>query len=155
MVNREVMGGQLRFLSKAEIERIHDATLSVLENTGLRARSELIMNVFQKAGASVKEGTIKIPSHMVNDCVKKAPKKVALYGRNPDYDMALENGRVYFGMGGTPTPFVRDLITGEFRRPTKKDFAEATRLGDALPGMSFMMALAGAFDVRSWRHDRT
>ena len=137
----------MRFLSKAETEKIHIATVNVLENVGVRAKSELILDIFAKGGAYVKDTTVKIPQHLLDDCVKRAPKKVSLHGRNPEYDMLLEDGRAYFGMGGTPTPLIRDLKTGEFRRPTKKDFVEATKLGDALPSMSFVMGLAGAFDV--------
>ena len=147
MANDRVTGGQLRFLSKVEVERVHTATLNVLEKVGLRVASEVIMNVFRKGGGSIKDGKVCIPPRVVNDCLKKAPKKVGLCGRNPAYDIVLEDSRVYFGMGGTPTPLIRDLTNGEFRRPTKKDFAEATKLGDALPSMSFVMALAGAFDV--------
>ena len=83
----------------------------------------------------------------MDESLSKAPKQIILCGRNPKYDILLEDSRVYFGMGGTPTPFIRDLETGENRRPTKKDFADATRLGDALPNMSFIMSIAGAFDV--------
>jgi trimethylamine--corrinoid protein Co-methyltransferase len=50
-------------------------------------------------------------------------------------------------MGGTPVPFIRDLRSGEIRRPTKKDMEESTALGDALPNMKFLMSIAGAFDV--------
>jgi len=137
----------LRFLSKGEIEKIHVATVKVLENVGLRVKSDLILDLFAKGGAFVKDRTVRIPENVLNDCMKKAPKRVSLHGRNPDYDMLLEDGRAYFGLGGTPTPLIRDLATGEFRRPTKKDFVEATKLGDALPSMSFVMGLAGAFDV--------
>ena len=142
-------GGQLRFLTKAQIEKIHSATLRVLEKVGVQTTSRLIMDVFKKGGAevNVKNGTIRIPRHLVYRSVKKAPKRVELYGRNSIHHIVLEDSRVYFGMGGTPTPLIRDLRTGEFRRPTKKDFADSTRLGDALPNMSFLMAIAGAFDV--------
>jgi len=144
-----IRGGQLRFLTNVDIEKIHTATISVLQKVGMQTSSKPIMNVFERGGARVepKSGTIKISEYLVNEALKKTRKQIVLRDRNPIYDIVLEKSIVNFGMGGTPTPLIRDIKTGEFRRPTKKDFADATRLGDALPNMSFIMAIAGAFDV--------
>jgi trimethylamine--corrinoid protein Co-methyltransferase len=149
VVKRGLRGGQLRFLTRRQVKDIHVATIEVLEEVGLRSASKQILEVFSKNGAEVdrRDGRINIPEHLIEESLRKAPKQIVLCGRNSKYDILLEDSRVYFGMGGTPTPFVRDVETGENRRPTKKDFADATRLGDALPNMSFIMAIAGAFDV--------
>jgi trimethylamine--corrinoid protein Co-methyltransferase len=149
MVKRGARGGQLRFLTSKQIEEIHLATLEVLEQVGLRTKSKPILEVFRSGGAEVdvRDGRIRIPERLVEESLAKAPRRVTLCGRDPKYDILLEGSRVHYGMGGTPTPFIRDLETGENRRPTKKDFADATRLGDALSNMSFLMSIAGAFDV--------
>jgi trimethylamine--corrinoid protein Co-methyltransferase len=139
----------LRFLTKDELVQIHQATLEVLEHTGMRSDSENILGIFRNAGAEVdlKNRRIKIPQHLIDEALEKTPRQYVLCGRNSKYDILLHSGRVYFGMGGTPVPFIRDIETGEFRRPTKRDMSDATRLGDALPNMSFLMNIAGAFDV--------
>lgn len=147
MVKRGMKGGQLRYLSRDQVEQIHLASLQVLRKVGLRCKSKRILEIFEKGGADVEDETIRIPEHLVNGGVKSAPKQIVLCGRNSKNDILLEHNRIYFGMGGTPTPFIRDLESGKFRRPTKKDFADVTRLGDALPNMSFLMTIAGAFDV--------
>ena len=149
MVNRGLKGGQLRFLARKQVEQIHLATLEILEQVGLRSKSKPILEIFRKGGAEVDvgDGRVRIPEHLVEEFLAKAPSQVTLCGRDPKYDILLEGSRVHYGMGGTPTPFIRDIETGQNRRPTKKDFADATRLGDALPNMSFLMAIAGAFDV--------
>jgi trimethylamine--corrinoid protein Co-methyltransferase len=149
MVQRGPRGGHLRYLTRSQLEAIHEGTLEVLATVGLRVASERILEVFSLGGAEVdqKTKTVKIPNHVVEKSLAKAPRQFVLCGRNPSCDILLEGSRVYYGLGGTPTPFIRDVHTGETRRPTKKDFAEATRLGNALPNMSFIMAIAGAFDV--------
>ena len=149
MVRRGLRGGQLRFLTRKQVKEIHVATIEVLEEVGLRSASKQILEVFRKNGSEVdlRDGRVRIPQHLVEESLRKAPKQIVLCGRNPECDILLEDSRVYYGMGGTPTPFIRDVETGETRRPTKKDFADATRLGDALPNMSFLMTIAGAFDV--------
>ena len=148
-MNRGLKGGLLRPFSKKQINDIHLATIEILENTGIEVHSARIMEVFQRGGAEVdyKKRKVWIPEHLVKEALNNAPSKVILCGRNPKYDIVLEDSRVYYGMGGTPTPFIRDIETGHFRRPTKKDMADATRLGDALEHYSFIMAIAGAFDV--------
>jgi trimethylamine--corrinoid protein Co-methyltransferase len=136
-------------INQREIEDIHSATLEVLENIGLYVDSELIKNIFLDSGADFeeKESIVKIPPHLVKEALSKAPRQLKLCGRNQKYDIFVDDKHVHFGMGGTPVPYIRDIYTGEFRRPTRKDMAEATRLGDALPNMAFMMTIAGAFDV--------
>jgi trimethylamine--corrinoid protein Co-methyltransferase len=149
MVQRGPKSGHLKFLTRSQLEAIHGATLEVLTTVGLRVASERILEVFSKGGAEVdhKTKTVRIPQHVVEKSLADAPRQFVLCGRNASYDILLEGSRVYYGLGGTPTPFIRDIQTGENRRPTKKDFADATRLGDALPNMSFIMTIAGAFDV--------
>jgi trimethylamine--corrinoid protein Co-methyltransferase len=107
------------------------------------------MEVFERGGASVdaKERRVRIPQHLVEESLKKVPREIVFCGRNRKNDILLEASRIYFGMGGTPVPFIRDVETGEIRRPGRKDMDEATRVGDALPNLKFLMTCAGVFDV--------
>ena len=149
MVQRGIKGGQLNLLSKADARSIHVSSLEVLEQVGIRSPSDRIIKVFEEAGADVdiKDRRVRIPQHLVEESLRKVPKELVFCGRNPKNDILLEDGRVYFGLGGTPTPYIRDVETGEMRRPTKKDVADATRVGDGLPNIKFIMSIAGAFDV--------
>ena len=149
MVQRGLKGGQLRLLTRKEARDIHLASLEVLEDVGMRSPSEKILSVFEEAGAEIdrKDRRVRIPQHLVEESLRKVPKEIVLCGRNSKHDILLEDGRIYFGLGGTPTPYIRDVETGEIRRPTKKDMADATRVGDALPNLKFIMSIAGAFDV--------
>ena len=135
-------------VNSSEIEDIHSASLEVLETIGLSVNSERILTIFKEAGAEIDEKqTVKIPQHIVKESLMKTPEQVKLFGRNSKYDLVAGGKRVHFGMGGTPVPYIRDIDTGEFRQPTRRDMAEATRLGDALQNMSFLMTTAAAYDV--------
>jgi len=149
MVRRGLFGDKFQLATSDDARRIHGATLEVLESTGMHCPSEKIMKVFKEGGADVDEENkrIKIPQHLVTEALKKAPRQIVFCGRDPLNDILLEARRVYYGMGGTPVPFIRDLSSSEIRRPTKKDMEESTVLGDALPNMKFLMSIAGAFDV--------
>jgi len=149
VVQRGPKSGHLRFLTNDEARDIHIASLEILETVGMHCPSNRIMKIFQDAGAWVdaKEKRIRIPQSLIEEALKKTPKEIVFCGRNPENDILLEDSRVYFGMGGTPVPYIRDIETGQMRRPTKKDFADATRLGDALPNIKFLMTISGAYDV--------
>ena len=149
MVQRGFIGGQYRLIKTDDAKKIHMATLEVLESTGMHCPSNKIMKIFETAGAEVDhEGKrIKIPQHLIDDALQKVPHQIIFCGRDPADDILLEADRVYYGMGGTPVPYVRDLDTSEIRRPGKKDVEDASRLGDGLPNMKFLMSIAGAFDV--------
>jgi len=149
MVKRGPKGGQLQLLSKDEVRSIHNAALDVLERTGMESYSGPILDIFDEAGAEVDRDAkrIKIPEYLIVEGLRKAPSKITFCGRNPENDILLEGDRVYYGFGGTPTPLILDRKTEEYRRPTKKDMAEATLLGNGLPNIDFMMTNAGVFDV--------
>ena len=81
----------------------------MLEKVGMKSDSQLILDVFSKAGADVdnKEKLVKIPRYLIEEALKKAPNHIILCGRNPENDILLEGSRVHFGMGGTPVPYIR------------------------------------------------
>jgi len=146
-----IRGGKLNFLQEVEIKRIHEGALDVLEKTGVITDSDKIAEIISGAGAKVtqeNEGKrIRVPSNLVEESLKKTPDKVVLHGRDPAWDILLEDSRVYFGLGGSQVPYFMDLETGKFRVATTQDLKNATRLGDALDGISFVMCLASASDV--------
>jgi len=148
-VPTNLKGGQLFFLSKQDVEKIHDASLKVLEEVGMKSASKSITKFFSEKGAEVNVDTdvIKIPEALIREALKKAPNKVTIYGRDKTKAIELVNKKIYFGLGGTPTPYILDYKTNEWRRPGKEDVVNATRLGESLFEMDFIMTIAGAFDV--------
>lgn len=158
MVRRGLTGGIFRLLSRSEIEAIHSASLQILQHVGLSVKSQKIFNVFKSGGTEIdeKKNLVRIPEHLVKECLNKAPHNVLLGGRNEENDIMLEDGRVHFGLGGSPNPYTLDVETGDFRVSTSEDVVRTTRLGDALPNISFVMSLGGAFDVpyeTEWLHE--
>jgi trimethylamine--corrinoid protein Co-methyltransferase len=157
MVRRGLTGGIFRLISGSEIEAIHSASLQILQHVGLSVKSQKIFNVFKSGGAEIDEkNLVRIPEHLVKECLNKAPRNVLLGGRNEENDIILENGRVHFGLGGSPNPYTLDVETGDFRVSNSEDVVRTSRLGDALPNISFVMSLGGAFDVPfeiEWLHE--
>jgi len=109
----------LNLLSKDELKNIHNATLEILENPGLIIPSKRALEILEKAGANVdyKRNSVTIPSHIVKEALKKAPKTIRYCARNPKHDILLEKKETYFTTDGAGV-YIRDMETGERRSST-------------------------------------
>ena len=127
------VGCSLSLFSPEDLEMIHDATLEVLEYTGLYVQSNDAIDIYEGGGCIVdrKKQIVKIPAHIVEDAIQSSPKIVVLAGRDPKHDIVLESGRVNFCPFGEGV-MVIDPYSGEYRKSTKKDKGDVARLVDAL-----------------------
>ena len=137
-------GGSLKILSDEELIRIYESSLSLLEDPGIYSESDLFLDIFEKGGARVNREarTIQVGRDMIEAALKSAPHSLVLYGRNdPEMDLLLEPGRVYYGMGGTSEPLFWDWDQWRSRQPTKQDMITSTRVGHALANIDFVQTL--------------
>ena len=110
-------GGGFKPLSDGDVRRIHEASLEVLERTGIEVMPSECREIFRTAGATIDEARnrVFIPRSMVDDALASARNKVFLCGRNPEHDMTLGGTRVYMGTGGAAVkifePETRDCST--------------------------------------------
>jgi len=65
----------LNFLTEDEIERIHKASLRILKETGVKIHSEKVRELLAKNGAEVSGDIVKIPSSLVEEAIKRAPRR--------------------------------------------------------------------------------
>ncbi len=139
-------GGQYRPLTQAQIERIHRASLTVLETTGVRVENEEALTLYREGGARVEGSRVYLPPPMVEEALEKVPSRVLLAGRDPAQDVVLEGRRVYAGTGGSPTS-VLDPGGDTVRPATLRDLAELVRLADALEYCDFVVIPLHPTDV--------
>ncbi len=136
-----------RKLSEDQLERIHFASLEILERTGVRLHLPEAVDLLKKAGANVTSGNrVRIPSSLVEWALSVAPKRVVLADRNGNRVMPLERNNVFYGPG-SDCPNVIDFRTGERRQGRLKDIQEGIHVLDALPNIDFLMSLNIAGDV--------
>ncbi len=141
-------GLSLNILTDDELDDIHEATLELLEQTGVFVENEEALDLFQQAGANVIRDTnmVHIPGYLVNDAIRSAPAKAFLYGRNPKHDLVLDSTRVHFTNFSEGVQII-DPFTGEQREPVKKDLENAARVIDYLDDVDFCEKALGAHDV--------
>jgi len=135
-------------LGRNELDRIHAATLEVLERIGVRVEEETAFNLLKEVGADVfpSEKLVKIPHHLVDESIRSASRTIRFAGRNEKYDLRLEGKKVHFG-SGEGCINILDHETGAVRPCKKSDIVSAVRLLDGLPNFDFVMPVFTAQDV--------
>ncbi|HHW74413.1 MAG TPA: trimethylamine methyltransferase [Firmicutes bacterium] len=136
----------LSWVTPSQLEQIHSASLEVLERTGMIVKHKEALALLKDAGCRVKGERVWVPGWLVEECIRLAPKRVAVANRLGERIMPLEKNRVYYGTG-SDLPFTVDLETNERRTATKKDVVDASKVVDALANFDFLMSYAIASDT--------
>jgi len=128
---------EISVLSSADLETIHETSLKVLAEVGMRVLHGPTRDLFRKAGCTVDEAShiVKVPAQVVTDALRTAPKAWDMWtidGRR----LPMGLGSRYFG-SLILDPFILDYREG-LRKPRLDDVRRHARLGDALPIVSFM-----------------
>ena len=124
---------RISFLSQDEVNAIHNASLEILENTGMKVMSQEALQILKKAGAKVdhEANHATIPRALVEEALSRVPKTITYAARNPDNDFVLDKQTPHFTTTGMPA-FILDGETGERRNSTTEDLACYTRIVDYL-----------------------
>ena len=125
-------GGRYKPLSDADIQRIHEATLEVLEKIGLQDAIPSCIELVKKAGGRVSgEGRLLFPHGLVEDTIAHAARDFTLHGQVPGRELELKGYRMYFGTAGAAVHVV-DLKTREYRESKLQDLYDIARLVDVM-----------------------
>ncbi len=124
-----------KFFTPAQIERVHEASLEILERVGLLVRNEKAREIFAKHGCKVDthSGLTKIPRKVVEECRKSFVPTYTFTARDPEFDVILPDNRPVV-VTGSSAPNIIDPKTGEERRATSADIANIAYLINELPG---------------------
>jgi trimethylamine--corrinoid protein Co-methyltransferase len=138
----------MEFLDKQEIERIHSASMKVLEEVGVVVLSNRASEMLVSAGAlRSKDGKrILIPGEMVKSSLASAPKSVLLAGRERKLDIRIPSPERLWTANGGEGIFMKNMLTGETRPANSDDLANFARLVDQLPAIDFFWPMVGALE---------
>ena len=141
-------GGRYRPLSDEDVQRIHAAALTVLENTGVEIQDSECRNIMAEAGARVDaaRNRVFVPRRLVEQALRTANRDVVLYSRDGRNDLHLRGKRVHLGTGGAAV-LVLDLETGRTRHSQLRDLYDIGRLVDTLDNIHFYLRPVVARDV--------
>ena len=137
----------LHILSPEDVQRIHTATLDVIETVGVRFPSKRALDVWEAHGATIDRDTmiVKVPGHVIEDALRQAPPAYTLAAREPAQDLPLDGDHVFVGTDGCGVQVI-DLYTGERRRSVLQDVADIARVADCLEEVAFHWVAVSAQD---------
>jgi len=95
-------------LDQEGVERLHDASMRVLERTGIAFRDDQALADWHAAGAEVDGQRVRIPRELIEQRLKTVPGRVQLHARDPAKSVELGRDATIF-VPMTGAPFIRDL----------------------------------------------
>ena len=144
---RGMEGGSYKPLTDHEVERIHEASLHLLETVGMADPiDEWRDRVLEAGGWMTDDGRLAFPRGLVEDCIAKAGRGFSVHGRNPRHDLDVSGSRVHLG-GGSATVEILDVYSNQFRETQLLDLYDITRLEDTLDNMHFVIRACIARDM--------
>jgi len=123
------------FLTPQEVEQVHEASLEILENTGILVRNDKARDIYARHGCKVDSETliVKISPSVVEEYRKAFVPTFTFKGRDPKFDRTIPEDRPLI-VTASSAPNIIDPETGEERRATSSDIANIAFLINELPG---------------------
>ncbi|MDX1610263.1 MAG: trimethylamine methyltransferase family protein [Halofilum sp. (in: g-proteobacteria)] len=115
------------------VERIHDASMRILETTGIDFRDPVALEDWRKSGAEVDGERVRIPRELIEQRLKTVPGRIRLHARDPDKSVELGRDATIF-VPMTGAPFIRDLEDRR-RYGSIADLNDFHRLAHMSPGL--------------------
>jgi trimethylamine--corrinoid protein Co-methyltransferase len=121
-------------LTQEQVERVHEASLEILEEVGLLVRHGPARDLFRAHGCDVNSETnrVKFPRAIVEKYRKVYPPKFTFGGRDPKYDKTIPDDSPVI-VTGSSAPDILDPVTGIDRRSVSADIVMIAHLIHELP----------------------
>ena len=115
-------------LPAEQVERIHQASMQILEEVGIQFLDDEALELWTQAGADVDRASqqVRIDRDLLMSLLAQAPAQFTVRARNPERNLQIGGGYINFAPGAG-CPFISDFERG--RRPgTLTAFQEIVRL---------------------------
>lgn len=133
----DVARPRVAYLSEGQLDRLHEASLAMLADPGMRITTEPARRVLADAGCRVDGEDVSFPRELVGWAIAAAPSDFAWYGRNGDERIRFGAGEPHWGAGVTCLNYL-DPVERAGRPYTLDDIGAAARLTDALGNIEFL-----------------
>ena len=126
-----------RVLSDDQVEAIHEASLRVLRDIGMKVLSPRARVLYGQAGASVDgdDALVRFDPAMIEEYMAKAPPSYTVKARNAAKSLTFGGNVINFGLVGGPS-FVSDLDRGR-RAGDYEDFRKFMKLSHSFDIIHF------------------
>jgi trimethylamine--corrinoid protein Co-methyltransferase len=130
-------GGRYKALAQNDLERIHEAVLTLLETVGFANAIPSCIEALTGVGAlHGEDGRIRFPRGLVLSTIKNAARHFTLHGQDAKHDMIVQGKRVHYGTAGAAVHVV-DVEKREYRESLLQDIYDAARIVEGLDNIHF------------------
>jgi trimethylamine--corrinoid protein Co-methyltransferase len=138
---------KLKVLDEQEIKIIHNHTLEILSQVGIKVELKKMRSMLEDVGCDVdeKKKVVRFRTDLVEKYLKKAPREFILCGADPSMQWKISPETQIFGGLGTLIN-IYDLETEEYRQTTLQDVTDHLILFDHLDNV-----VSNQMDI--WPHD--
>ncbi|MDP7134194.1 MAG: trimethylamine methyltransferase family protein, partial [Planctomycetota bacterium] len=121
-------------------EQIHEASLSLLQEPGVRVEHEEILGLLKSNGANPGSGSqdVRLPREMVEEFLGQAPEEVVLTNRFGEETILSSRSEPVFWS----VPGMGFCHRGEHRAFASDDMAAMARLLDQLPNVQTVFGMS-------------
>ncbi|HJS73077.1 MAG TPA: trimethylamine methyltransferase family protein, partial [Vicinamibacteria bacterium] len=137
---------RLTLLSDAQIEAVHEASLVILSESGLRVDSERARKVFAGGGARIEGDRVYLHREIVDAAIETAPATIDIFDRSGRPAFRLGDGETRFGVGVTNL-WYQDPMTDELTPFARAHMGSGVRLCEALPSYDVISTLGVLRDL--------
>ena len=125
----------ITLLTSDQVQRVHQASLEILENVGLLVRNERARDILARHGCRVDPSTqvVRFPAPVVEQHRASLPPTFTFGARDPQFDRTLPGDSPVI-VTGSSAPNVIDPDSGHERRARAEDLARIAHLVNELPG---------------------
>lgn len=125
-------------LSEKEMQKLHEASLAILEDVGMQIDHPRARSILHDAGARVDNDQIKVkfPADMVAACLAKIPQHLCLAGRDPENDLEVSFDSPFVIRCATGLTSILESRTATCRDATTQDQKDLATLVDALENIN-------------------
>jgi len=147
--NNNVVNPIIQLLTEEQIKRVHDYSVDILENVGIKVESKKAREVFARSGAvKIDDDLVYIQRDLVDHTIKTARSEINIYDQEGALAFQLGEGHMTrFGLGVTNTNY-QDIETDQIEKFTRKHMQTSVKLGDMLGNFDMISTIGIPSDVQ-------
>ena len=120
------MTDRMQVLTKDELSLIHDTSMVIMADAGVRFNSSEVLEIFQSHGFRTDGTRVFITENEVRRALENAPSRFIVRARNPAHNVIIgEDDFVFLPTGGAPNVVTS---TGKLRPAILEDYHTCCRL---------------------------
>lgn len=131
------MGPGYAVLNEADLDKIIERALSVLENVGMHVGSARVLDmVGAQDGVRVQRDRVALNRSVVEKCLSLAPSEIEIHRQDGSEPLLLAGDEVHF-VAGSVAPYIYEEKTKTIREPSSKDLVEHIKVLDRCDHIDF------------------